>query len=78
MTINNLVLYFSNVSPFVANVTLPRWSSTDHHQMAGDVNRLKAKVLRTATRWQETPIHGIESHVCAEDMYRMPLIEIPR
>ena len=68
VTINNLILHFSNVSTSAANVTLPHWISTDRHQMAGDVTRLNAKVLRTATRWKETPIHKIQSYRWADDI----------
>jgi hypothetical protein len=74
LSIMLLFMYCSNVSPSDSNVTLPRWISTDYHQMSGDVTRLNTGVPQTNTRWQETPVHRIQSHWSADDIQRTQVV----
>jgi hypothetical protein len=50
---------------YVSTVTLPRWSSTDRHQMVENITRPNGD-KRNATRWHETTLHKIESNGTAE------------
>ena len=60
--VNYIVLEFSGLIPSYPSVTLPNWSSTDRHQMVGDVIRLNVGVEWTATRRHKTPIHRNQFH----------------
>ena len=58
-----LTLYFTNDSP----VTLPRWSYTDRHQMAGDVTTQNVELnRRTSDSWRR--YYKIQSHGSADDI----------
>jgi predicted PurR-regulated permease PerM len=50
------------------NATLPRYGSTDSNQIADYVTTLNDEIPWIATRWQNTQVHRIKSHGCADDI----------
>ena len=61
------------------NVTLPRWISTDRHQMASDVTSLNFGVPQNSKKWQETTIHRIQPHGRRDVIYnRLYYLRFPR
>ena len=67
-----IILYFSNVSKSEPNATLPRYRSSDNHQMADDVTTLNDEIPHNATRWENTPVHRMKYHGCADIIHRVP------
>lgn len=73
----NLILYFRGVSPSATrhrNVT--HWTLKFHRpplagrrrQVTSKYHTMKIWVPRTDTRWQEKPVHRIQSHGCSDDV----------
>jgi len=46
--------------------------------MAGDITKLKAGVPWTTTKWQEMPIHRVQSHRYTDDMQWKSLNQVSK